>query len=647
MSAVVHMVVHRSPKLAVGRFIRLRGGTYHCRIRIPSVLQPFLNKREIVVSLRTGRFDAAVRAARISRIGLDRIMEAVDQKLSQVEIERRVRVWVAQLALEREHQLALNNGLTGGLMSAEVASLGPAGAAHIDTMFKVVDDDLLEEASRILARAMAGISADHPLIEELVATASHQMGLSFEPGSDAAKLLRRAILRNVQVLIKTTNGLVRGESIPDDMLALAAEVALLDARAAETKHPNNCDKKISELWDAFCESKVIGGGWRGNERISARTTIKLWIGIAGDRRIDDYSVLDVERFRTIFRNMPGDYYHNKVWKKVFAEKGYVGLSQAPKDDKCEMTKTKTWNKHASRLNEFWKWAAGKGVALKAGRTSIFEGFFIEIKKSKLSKKLSAALREQFEEEEIRRIFVTPTFLGCKSRSRWKKPGHFVFRDHRYWMTLIGFLQGMRREEPLLLKVKHVKRQDGIWYFDLMDAALASQLKDIGSPRLIPLHVALLELGFIEARVDRRGPDEELFPEAVSHAELSRRGGPFGKWFLLFRRSCGVDRDKLDFHSCRHTVITRLLDAGVPESHVEELCGHEGAERRSEMATYDHGSYLKTLKAAIDRLAIPIDIGRLKAAVQNSNCVDFTAANPPLNDPSIVPRPKRKRAPSVG
>ena len=177
---------------------------------------------------------------------------------------------------------------------------------------------------------------------------------------------------------------------------------------------------------------------------------------------------------------------------------------------------------------------------------------------------------------------------------------------------------MRREELIVLKVKHVKRSKaGIWYFDLLDDEVVPRLKDIGSPRHVPLHKHLLDLGFIKARIAGREPESALFPEAVSRSEIARNGDPFGKWFMHFRRFHDVDDPKLDFHSVRHTVISRLLDAGVPENHVEELCGHEGAGRRSEIAAYDHGRLLGISKDAIDRLVIPIDVVAMKSARQAS------------------------------
>lgn len=130
----------------------------------------------------------------------------------------------------------------------------------------------------------------------------------------------------------------------------------------------------------------------------------------------------------------------------------------------------------------------------------------------------------------------------------------MFRDHRYWLTIINTLHGNRREEPVVLSVKHVRTTaSGVWYFNWLAPELASLLRDVGSPRDVPLHRSLITLGFLEARVFGRDPEAPLFPEAFSHSEMARHAGPYGKWFGLFCDACGVNDPALDTHAWRHTV----------------------------------------------------------------------------------------------
>ena len=216
----------------------------------------------------------------------------------------------------------------------------------------------------------------------------------------------------------------------------------------------------------------------------------------------------------------------------------------------------------------------------------------------------------------------------------------MFRDHRYWMTFVNALHGNRREEPVVLKVKHVKRTaSGIWYFNWAAPELADLLKDIGSPRDVPLHETLISMGFLEARVYGRDPEAPLFPEAHSHSVMARHAQPYGSWFGLFCDDCGVRDPALDTHAWRHTVVTNLGLAGVSASLIEEIVGHESENRRSELGTYTHAASLELLKEAIDKLHVPINVAALRAAVARSDLIDRSAAWPDLSNPDIVPKRK--------
>jgi integrase len=632
--------------LAAGKFLRLRGGTYHCRIRVPRLLQSVFNRREFVLSLRTGRFASALRAARSIRVGLDQIMSALESGQSPAAIERAIRGWVSQVAQDYDCVLAVNDGALKLLSQAEAEAMGEEDAGELEALFQFAHATMLEEAAAGFKKAVttpppAKVSA---AIDRVARQAASDTGLDFPSGSLEAKLFRRALTRNLSGLLDVQLALARGEPMPDHILQWVAPMARMAPPIAATPPLANADRMISELWPEFCEAKINNAEWKPGERISAETTLKLWIGAERDGAPREYSTLNVGHFQKTFRGLPRDYYHNKAFKKIYEEEGVLALFEKTRTlENCARTVPKTWNKHLSRLNEFFKWAGEKGQALPKDKASICEGYFIRIPKSRRGKRLRQSLRETFDDRAITALTTAPKFLGCASQSRWKTPGEQVFRDHRYWITLIGLLHGMRREEPILLQVKHVKCEEGVWHFDLLDPKLEPFLKDIGSPRKVPLHRDFLELGFIEARVAGRDPEARLFPEAVSHSEIGKDGGPFGKWFLAFRVSVGVSADELDFHSCRHTVINRLVEAGVPEAHVEELCGHEGEERRSELSTYRHGMLLQTLKAAVDRLVIPLDVAALKEAVRRSDAIDRSAAWPNLDCPSIVPKPRKRRA----
>ena len=497
--------------MTVRRYLRLRGGTYACRIRIPRQLRSIVKRSEVVISLRTGRFALALRSAREIRVGLDRIVTAMEQGLSLGEVERRVRAWIARLTIEFQTKIVENDGLSGLLSANETEAMGAEQATEIDWLLNSTVVEHSENAKRTLVRAATGITRkDDPVIEALVAAAANGTKVGLSPGSLQSKGLRQAVLRNLQTFIDATAVIAKGGPIPEQILSWVASSIESTTDSAVPSALANANRPISELWDPFRTSKFEGAEWNENEKRASKSTIGLWIKIRGDRRPMEYSPQDVEQFRHVYRKLPKNYYHNKEWRRIYETDGPKVLAEIQKADNVKLTSAKSWNKHLSRLNEFWHWAAFKGEVIAKDNSSLMEGFFIPIKKNKYANRMNLALREKFEEEHIKKMLSAPVFLGCKSPRKWKERGPFVFRNHRYWMILLGLLTGMRREEPLLLKVKHVKRAGETWYFDLLDPELVPILKDGGSPRLVPLHEKLIELGFIADRVWGRPPEARYF-----------------------------------------------------------------------------------------------------------------------------------------
>ncbi len=345
-------------------------------------------------------------------------------------------------------------------------------------------------------------------------------------------------------------------------------------------------------------------------------------------------------FHQVYQKIPSNYYHDKEFRAVYEKDGIRAVAELTKGRTIQRTSDKSWNSHNSPLHAFFLWCAGKGCALPKETESICKDEFVKIKKPKKHRSIDDDGHEIHQPAKITTVFSALKFMGCRSRWGWRYQGGLVVRGHRYWMPLIAASHGNRREVAALLKVKHVKKTAaGIWYFNWAATELSALLKDIGSPRDVPLHSTLLELGFLEARVLGRDPEARVFPEAVSYGVMHRDAEPFGKWYGQFRRACNIT--ELDFHSWRHTVITMLARAGVPDSQIEEIVGHESEQRRSELRTYNHGSTIEMLKMSIDKLVLPIDIAAMKAAVARSDAIDRSAAWPDLADPRTIPKPKRK------
>lgn len=634
---MVHTDGPQEPGL-VGRYLRRRGGIFYFRVRVPEGLRKAAGRREISVSLKTSRFDVAVAGARSMRTGLDRIMTATSHGLAYAEVEGRVRAWIASAALDHDAGAALNDSASGLFTAAEMSAMGHGVRGEMDVLMAFMAMTERAALRTEAARAASGLGSSADL-NAIVATAASDLGIGLAAGTPEAAFLRRAVMRNVSTLFDAADATATGRPLPAGLLTWQTVSPGVEPSVVEALP--NADVAMSALWELFCEAKVAKKEWKAAEGVSSHSTLKLWLQSEGEHAIGRYSSSNAENFLKNLRKLPSNYFHNKKLGRIFAESGLKGVIQSSSDDVAETVSDKTINKHLGRLHEFWKWSASSGKVLRSKTASIFEGMFIHIPKDKLSRHQQDEARRVFEDIEIRTMFSSPVFLGCRSMRKWKERGTLVWRDHRYWLPLIGMLHGMRREEPLILKVKHLKQKSGIWYFDLKSKDIMPLLKDCGSPREIPLHRDILALGFIEARVLGRNPNDLLFPEAKSNSVINRNGDPFGKWFTNFRRHCGLGDPELDFHATRHTVINRLLDAAVPPSHVEEISGHESTARRSEMSTYDHGRRIELLKHAIDRLELPIDVERLRTASSASD----TVHGPYVIDASVVPRRRQARSPA--
>ena len=115
---------------------------------------------------------------------------------------------------------------------------------------------------------------------------------------------------------------------------------------------------------------------------------------------------------------------------------------------------------------------------------------------------------------------------------------------------LAMYSGARRGELCNLRAEHVKDDS----FKIVDA------KSKAGVRTVPIH---RELAQPIARLIERAEGGYLLPG----------GDKLGKQFTRLKTSLGFD-DRHVFHSIRKTFITALERAGVPESTVQDIVGHE-------------------------------------------------------------------------
>jgi len=158
---------------------------------------------------------------------------------------------------------------------------------------------------------------------------------------------------------------------------------------------------------------------------------------------------------------------------------------------------------------------------------------------------------------------------------------------------LGWYTGARIEELCQLSKDSVITVDGIQCFDFPKS------KSKASKRVVPIHPSLLPT------IDRLLEDtiDTFLIPTESADKYGKRSHAISKAFGRLRTAAGFSKLHV-FHSFRHTVVTELIRADVPEHLAKELVGHETGSVTHDV--YSKGASTAQKLAAISKLPrIPI------------------------------------------
>lgn len=144
---------------------------------------------------------------------------------------------------------------------------------------------------------------------------------------------------------------------------------------------------------------------------------------------------------------------------------------------------------------------------------------------------------------------------------------------RFWLPLLGRFTGARLEELCQLRIDDFIQLQGIPCIRIDDSNEGQNLKNSSSRRTIPLHPSMVELGILRHVDSVKASDaDRLFPEL--EAVRGKLGHAPSKWFGRYKTKRGVTDPRKTFHSFRHSFIDDLRDAGVQDSLIKRMVGHE-------------------------------------------------------------------------
>jgi integrase len=122
--------------------------------------------------------------------------------------------------------------------------------------------------------------------------------------------------------------------------------------------------------------------------------------------------------------------------------------------------------------------------------------------------------------------------------------------------------------------------------------------------MVPVHSKLIELGLLEyVERTKQAGKLRLFPE-LTYDPKNKWGRQLSRWFNdRFLVQLGLKSSRLTFHSLRHTMVHRQLNANVEDAIVKAVVGHK-AEGVTQ-ATYNRAGYsIERKRAALEAYAVP-------------------------------------------
>ena len=319
--------------------------------------------------------------------------------------------------------------------------------------------------------------------------------------------------------------------------------------------------------------------------------------------LQDVSSSDVRSYKELLQRTPSNASKRHPNKTVFE------VAETADSDRNPRLSATSITKYIQCLSSFYTWAMkeldfeGKNPFLGRGVSST----------SATSKR---AERNPFSRQQLKTLFSSPIFYGCKSLASCYKEGGLIPNDsNKYWVPLIGFYSGMRQQEILQLYLEDIYEHAGIWVMDINENHPDKRLKTPQSKRLVPIHRDLITLGLIDLKNQRSLPEESqrLFSDALMSSD-GTYSSTFSKWFSRYLKNVDVKTEKTSFHSFRHNIKDLFRNAGesdeISESFVGRTTGTTG-ER------YGSGYRIERLDTALHQLQFDefIDVQRLKSRQQ--------------------------------
>lgn len=401
---------------------------------------------------------------------------------------------------------------------------------------------------------------------------------------------------------------LRAQLTPDAIQAAKESASRTQLAQAAPQGLRYATMKASELVAAFMSSKTDAGAWKDDHRRKMETELGAFVELMEDPALSMLDRPAIERYRGLLRRLPSNIYLAR--RKLGTHLSLAALTELAARSGMPTMAATTAEGYLRRLSEMFNWAVKSDYMPKNPAQAAAP-------KRKTTRDQDE--RDAFSADDLARIFGASWYRT--GRGERTKNGTFrTFRPHYYWLPLLGLYTGARINELSQLYLTDVRQTPGgAWFLDFNleganklaadDDGVADDksLKTANSERSVPLHSALLELGFIEyCRALRDAGQDRLFPE-LRYDRVKGYGKAATSWFneRYLGRTLKMERNgRKVFHSFRHTFVTALFDLDIPDATVSQLSGH-AQEGGMAAIRYRKDQNADKLKPHVERLSFPL------------------------------------------
>ena len=369
---------------------------------------------------------------------------------------------------------------------------------------------------------------------------------------------------------------------------LVGRIVPVPPRPARPSNPRGGARTVSALIDAYRSDKWEG--WGKSSRAATVPVFRLLNDAIGSRPASSITRDDAREVLRMVQALPVNLGKQQALKDLpvpeAIERGKaLGLATiGPR------TINQAYMIHISAI---WNFAVREDWVPK----NVFQGLGVADPVAARDK------RDPFTTEQLQALFSQAPW-DAPAAPTMEKPGAF-------WVPPIALFMGARLAEITGLRIMDVEDIDGLPSIRIRPYADRS-VKNDGSRRDLPIHSAIIRLGFlayIEHRRRHGQPEDLLFPDGKPNAK-GTFGAKLGERFCLLLELRGIVGTKLGTHSFRHNFEDRLRSVRLSGTAVgRALAGRkvEGSE-----GDYGRGFPVADLREELERVIYPeLDLSHLE------------------------------------